>query len=455
MGKKRRKSSSSSSNSQCSETKRLQPAWIAQAESSLDIPDHLGNDVTFDQKKRLARLAKMGLGPVAKPGKSQYEDDDPPESYSLEAAEDPAAWERERLYRLQERRAALIEHERRLRFQQERQEQEEANKSLEETEKRGKKRAGMTSLGPVQPRDDNPANAKTPATPPAALAGFFESTPARFAVAGHAPVLGAVGPGRFALTASEAIASQRSASQGAVGGFGRLAIKISTDTAQRVNAMPLPKNDELSGDDAKSKVAAPLAAKETSSELLEAPVLKSLRRAKKNAKKDRDSKKKNKKVLKPKNKRSTSSSSGRKKRRKKSSSSSSRSDQDGRSSDDDTLQQSIMQARHKGRDAGLPWKAMSGVESIRGRVTNDNKRLTDADLERRFASQASDIDAAGLMTEAQVLAMLQKEKVGKADGGSSARRAKRELEEWTNKKKQQLSRVGSFDKERLVVPRGK
>jgi len=100
------------------------------------------------------------------------------------------------------------------------------------------------------------------------------------------------------------------------------------------------------------------------------------------------------------------------------------------------------------------------VESVKGKVTNANKNLTDADLERRFAT----LDSAGggsLMTEEQVLSIIRREKQERGGGGpierggaSASRRVQRELEEWADKKAQQRARVKSPHRfERMVIAR--
>lgn len=112
-------------------------------------------------------------------------------------------------------------------------------------------------------------------------------------------------------------------------------------------------------------------------------------------------------------------------------------------------------AAHKmrqARDGGINWNLMK-VESVKGKVSNDNRRLTDADLERRFGAHQTEELPPGMMTESQVLAMLQKERKGNRDSTSSHRRAQKELEEWTNIKAQRMARLAPDDKERLVVSR--
>lgn len=107
-------------------------------------------------------------------------------------------------------------------------------------------------------------------------------------------------------------------------------------------------------------------------------------------------------------------------------------------------------ARKASRDGGISWNLMS-VASVRGKVSNDNRRMTDADLERRFGSNSSP-DSSGLMSEDQVLAMLQREKRGSGDSqGSAARRARRELEEWKEMKRVRVQRNGKDHREHLVV----
>lgn len=87
---------------------------------------------------------------------------------------------------------------------------------------------------------------------------------------------------------------------------------------------------------------------------------------------------------------------------------------------------------------------------MKGKVSNDNKGMTDADLERRFGTQDSSAKS-GLMSEAQVKAMLQKERKTVKDY-NAAGRVQRELEEWTKSKAEKVARMGN-EREHLVVSR--
>lgn len=108
------------------------------------------------------------------------------------------------------------------------------------------------------------------------------------------------------------------------------------------------------------------------------------------------------------------------------------------------------------RDGGVS-KQMMVIDSVKGKVSTANRNFTDADLERRFSMQEQQAGGHGsLMSEEQVLKMLQKEKQDKpnAAAGSATRRVQRELAEWAAAKEQQRQRVKSPHRfERMVVSR--
>lgn len=105
-------------------------------------------------------------------------------------------------------------------------------------------------------------------------------------------------------------------------------------------------------------------------------------------------------------------------------------------------------------DGGVS-KKMMVIDSVKGKVSTANRNFTDADLERRF-SLPTHQGQGSLMTEEQVLRMIQKEKKdrGGTAAGSAARRVQRELAEWAEAKEQQRARVKSPHRfERMVVSR--
>jgi len=103
-------------------------------------------------------------------------------------------------------------------------------------------------------------------------------------------------------------------------------------------------------------------------------------------------------------------------------------------------------------------KAMMVVDSVKGKVSNDNKGFSDADLERRFQGQDTRQEGS-LMTEEQVLKMIRKEKIDHQvtagpGSASASRRIQKELAEWAATKEQQRARVKSPHRfERMVVAR--
>lgn len=105
------------------------------------------DDVTLAQKQRLAVLAKMGVGPVA--SASPVVRDVPP------LAVRDTATATTRVPPPMDRKAALLEQERRFREQEERQQEMEAREEQEKREKRARIGKGLARLGPVMPREDD------------------------------------------------------------------------------------------------------------------------------------------------------------------------------------------------------------------------------------------------------------------------------------------------------------
>merc|ERR1712203_1045610 len=69
----------------------------------------------------------------------------------------------------------------------------------------------------------------------------------------------------------------------------------------------------------------------------------------------------------------------------------------------------VAMARKASRDGAISWNLMA-MSSVRGKVSNDNQKMTDADLERRFGSHDHADSGKNLMSEEQVMAMMRKEK---------------------------------------------
>jgi len=118
------------------------------------------DDMTLAQKQRLAVLAKMGVGPVASPGERSAR----PLNQTVDRIEGPPPVDR---------RAVLLERERRMREQEEKQREEEERIEAEKAKKKEKRKntSGLARLGPVMPREEDipqflPAPAKEPSLPP-------------------------------------------------------------------------------------------------------------------------------------------------------------------------------------------------------------------------------------------------------------------------------------------------
>lgn len=386
----------------------------------LEIPDHLGSEVTFDQKKRLARLAKMGIGPVAKQPSRP--------SQAVVAAEEAreSHEERERRLRMQmqERRASMLNHERRIRAQQELKRQEEEKETQElEDQKRRKSRAGLQSLGAVQPREAKTSPARPAAFPvPASISGAVFEEPS---------------------SSSTASASIAAASPAASSSATKMEVKISSETVERVGgaSSSIAAAGEGASLGAARRFREGTAEEDAGALSAEAQVLAALRAKKSPQASELEEERRR-----------------RKKRRKKVARRETEKDEP---ETDDSYEEEEVRHRERlnahalkqARDGGISWKIMN-VESVKGKVSNDNKHMTDADLERRFGStRDSDPSTSGMMTEEQVLALMQKERKGQRDTAAASRRAKRELAEWTQLKAQRMARTGPDEKERLVVSR--
>ncbi|CAE8617671.1 unnamed protein product [Polarella glacialis] len=435
-------------------------------DEGLDIPDHLGSDVTFDQKKRLARLAKMGIGPVAGAGGRAPSSSGSNASRgggalaltdqrSVDGRGDASAaglTDEERQGRLAERRFAMIEQERRLRMQEEQKRQQEEDDAKDRFRKSTRNRAGLVSLGAVQARPESLGRFPTPASAP--VASVFESGPpmqkkGKMEVKISARTVESVAAARVveAPAALPKVKESRSSDgddkQESARRF-QESVPRSAAPPAAAAAAPEPEDSEDDEPPASPVRAAPAAPGLSA----EAQVLAELRAQRRQAEArearrqaEAEGKKKGKK---------------RKKTKKKDDSECEGSEED-MASEDSGEQESrdrlaTVQARKQSRDGGISWKVMEGAgQSVKGMVSSDNKRMTDAELERRFAAQDNQSGSHGLMSEEQVKKMLQKEKISKGDVNSSWR-AQKELEEWTKMKEQKMSRAGN-DKERLVVSR--
>lgn len=128
------------------------------------------------------------------------------------------------------------------------------------------------------------------------------------------------------------------------------------------------------------------------------------------------------------------------------------SDLDDTDDEDQQLPQYAKDEWRQRRDGGA-YKNMV-VDPIKGMVSNVNKGLTDADLERRFAPQQQK-SGSSLMSEEEARALVKREKIkkGEAEAGSAKMRAQREAAEWAERKKFEQSRRRSRDREHLVVGR--
>mmetsp|Transcript_26588 Transcript_26588/g.82773 ORF Transcript_26588/g.82773 Transcript_26588/m.82773 type:complete len:417 (-) Transcript_26588:97-1347(-) len=391
-------------------------------EDGLEIPDHL-EGVTFDQKKRLARLAKMGLGPVAKPAPAEKTRRPVAASTATaEPGEDALATQQQQQL---ERRAALMERERRLRLDLQRQEEEDQRQQQEEERKRQEReraaraRAGLKSLGPVQPREEVTMPKPTAAYPTPAPLPFLD--PAKAVAPTKMEVK--LFPSTVERVASSAVEVQdtapaAAAAAAAAAAPGKRRFREASDDSEEEGGGRKP-----GGQQASSSAAAAVQ-RNPPPQKADARLVQEDKRRKKAKKK-------------------------RKRRDSSLSDDSKYASQDEEvQEDDDRAKAPAEAAKKQARDGGISWNVMH-VESVKGKVSTANKGFTDADLERRFGPRES-VSAGGLMSEEEVLAIMRKDKKGKSDSDWAMRRAQRELAEWTNIKAQRMARTGE-EKERLVV----
>mmetsp|Transcript_13576 Transcript_13576/g.39103 ORF Transcript_13576/g.39103 Transcript_13576/m.39103 type:complete len:367 (-) Transcript_13576:139-1239(-) len=350
--------------------------------NSPPVPNQIASrdDVTLAQKQRLAVLAKMGLGPVG--GATQVVNDVPHMQIREFKGVQPT-----------DRKAALLEKERRFREQEERQQEQEAQEEQERRAKRARSHgAGISRLGPVQPREDDipqflPAPMQVP--PPKPLAAKVDN---------------------------------------------KMEIKISKETADRAKGPQQleqrePEDEEDEETKAEDQVLAFLRmekAKRAKAAALPPAATKQVKKKKKRKTKDGDW---------------DEWAGG--------------DEEVGAEEDFEEQEQQPPPPLPlpRVRDGGFS-KQIMVVESVKGKVSTANRNLTDLDLERRFSMQENQ-GHGSLMTEEEVLRMIRKEKQEKgSQAGSASRRVQRELAEWAAAKEQQRARVKSPHRfERMVVSR--
>eukprot|EP00927_Polykrikos_kofoidii_P034289 TRINITY_DN29111_c0_g1_i1.p1 TRINITY_DN29111_c0_g1~~TRINITY_DN29111_c0_g1_i1.p1 ORF type:complete len:377 (+),score=104.71 TRINITY_DN29111_c0_g1_i1:163-1293(+) len=356
------------------------------------MPDRLANrnDMTLAQKQRLAVLAKMGVGPVAEPsaaGVAQHGASSSDNRYSSPA---PAP---------RDRKAELLERERRMRDEEDRQREVDEVNDRERRSKRARPLSGgMSRLGPVMPRDEVPQVLPTPAQVPE--------------------------PKQWANQ--------------------RLELKISKDTAERAKggsiaerpeaSAPTDAEDEDDDDEEDGEVPATGSAQPADK----------LKRKQQQIQQDEYQRQQKGAKKKKRNKRGKDEDAGEWR------------GGEGDSDEDEDAEDTWAREheRKQARDGGIS-KQMMIVEPIKGKVSTANKNFTDADLERRFSMPDPDASGGSLMTEEQVLRIIRREKQERgAPTGSASKRVQRELDDWAEKKKQQRARVKSPHRfERMVIAR--
>jgi len=353
------------------------------------MPEQLAtrDDVTLAQKQRLAMLAKMGVGPVAGAPNSERRALPAPPSSSLGGPALPGP------PGMMDRRAAMLERERKFREQEEKQNEQEEAEEQAKREKRARARGGMQRLGPVQPREDEipqflPAPAQVPEYRPKA--------------------------------------------------DNKMELKISKETAERAKGSSVGAGEDGGDDDREED-------KNKMTEEMVLALIRSSREAKAGQKKRTAPQEQQKQGKKKRKKKGDKEGEWQDLHGE---------DEDYDDDDDQEDLRNLDRERAKARDGGIN-PGMMQVENVRGKVSNANKNLTDVDLERRFQMQQDrDRDSGSLMTEEQVLKMIRREKTAKPSVGSTSKRIQRELAEWELAKEQQRARVKSPHRfERMVVAR--
>lgn len=385
------------------------------------IPSNLGSDVTMVQKKRLALLAQMGLGPGASAGNVTKD------RVPARAPRAPSPTMPGPAPGSQDRKAQMLERERRIREEEENAREKEAQELREKQAKR--KNAGLQSLGAVEPRKEVALPLPTPAA-------FYPST--RSSSSGPSKL-----ELRIPMDTSERVKSASDKCLKCGAAFipgGKFCIECG---AKRPPEPPPPQDDE--DDDSDDDEPAEAVKVAPGQWKRPAPV-------------QQVSKKKGKK----------------KKKRKERD----ELDDDGHCDEDwdenpsdgeDGQEEQVLRmlrdlnekpgdrthdpyekARQKAREEGKIYKNMV-VGSVKGMVSNDYKGFTDADLERRF--QLPDSGGKGsLMSEEQVLQMINKER-GEKNSVATQRRIQREQAEWQEKLKEHKARESKERFERMVVGR--
>lgn len=382
--------------------------------TSPPIPDSIGDDVTLAQKKRLAMLAKMGLGPVHE--KEQKER----QATKSESPQRPKV----------NRRSVLLEKERRIREQEEQLEREEARREREERRRREeenrkrKAKGGLERLGTVERREEKPIAAPTPIDP---ISRLPKEPP---------PPPPGPPPGAALLPPSLGGSFLESTVQAP-----KMELKISPEVASGARpsgVLPEGDNAQKAADDSSDGEDVPMPweiDQMRKAELAKAQMMSQPKAGRK--------KKKN------------------KKRRGRGGEHVAEGDE--KESDDDEDDDSRSSRSGERGRAPQPFKppkpsaAIAFIDSVKGKVSKVNEGWTDADLERRFGSQNSAESSKALMSEEEALKMLNKqrkfEKVEK-DKGIVSKRVQREAQEWAQAKAERRTRVRSRSREHLVVSRG-
>jgi len=394
------------------------------------IPSNLGSDVTMVQKKRLALLAKMGLGPGAKA------DNLPPRaaptrvgaSGSTSTAEAAGP---EGLAGIpppsQDRKALLVERERRIREQED---QANAKAMQEMQDKQAKKRSsGLQSLGAVEPRKEVTMPLPTPAA-------FYPSQ--RAASSGSSKL-----ELRIPMDTAERLRGTHATQTCTCGTVFVPGAKFCSECgAKRPPEPPAPQEDE-EDDDSDDEEEAP------AQETRVAPG-----QWKRPAPVQQVSKKKGKKRKKKKDQDDPDDEAVHDEEWEENSDAEEGQEEQVlrmlRDLQEPRIKDPTERARAQARESGKIYKNMV-VGTVKGMVSNDYKGFTDADLERRFQLPNAN-DKNSLMSEEQVLQIINKER-GSKNSAATQKRIQREQAEWQEKLKEHKARDSNARFERMVVGR--
>jgi len=408
--------------------------------NSPPIPEHLGPDVTLAQKKRLAMLAKMGIGPVAghaEAAQGRANNAPSPPRGGSGGSVPP--------HQPVNRRALMLERERDLREAEERRQEQEEQ---EERERRTRQRPGaFASLGPVMPRQEE----KEKSFPMPRMDIRISAETAETVRQQKVGSGGSTTPSTM-IGSSSVVTAALVRDAGVMGG--------ATASNSTLPPPPIHDGEEVRNGGEKRRKFTEAADQDSSSqdESAQPPPPEPPEAVQEAWRKERASRMASMRDQLQEDQRRKK----KKKKRKRGSREEDDDEPDGGDEDDEDEPAGDSLLSPDGARHTDPSRApRMYVENVKGKVSHDNKNLTDADLERRFGAGGNLLGAAGaMMSEEQAMAMIKREKSEKAaaagSGLAASRRVQREAAEWHKEKveRQKANRGdNSPGRERMVLAR--